>query len=196
MPFALVSLCAVGLEVAWLGGVWAATGMTPAGSSALIVVAAITGFWTLSEAIFQRRFCEKGARREGAGALEMVYGIALLAVVTACVAPPHFTVRAALARGALIALSGIALRCAAIARLGPHFHNDTGVAPGQEWNSGGIFRYLRHPSEIGVLLAAAGMALAAGSPLGMALTAFVLAPLSIHRRCREEAELRRAFPHP
>lgn len=197
MSFGTACLCAVGLEVAWLAGFRAAAGGTPAGSSALVVVAAIAACWTLSEAVFQRRFCENAARREGAGAPEVVYGIVLLAVVTACVMPPHLVAgRAALATGAAIALSGIALRCAAIASLGPHFHNDTGVAPSQEWVSDGIFRFLRHPSETGVLMAAAGMALAAASPLGLALTALVLTPLSIHRRRREEAALRQAFSDP
>jgi protein-S-isoprenylcysteine O-methyltransferase Ste14 len=85
--------------------------------------------------------------------------------------------------GALVIGAGVALRVAAIVTLGPAFSSSE--LPPPRRITAGVYRAMRHPSELGLLLAAAGAALLLGSVLAAALTVFVLAPLSLHRSAAE-----------
>ena len=90
--------------------------------------------------------------------------------------------------GVVIAAAGIALRVWAIATLGPHFasrlDSDCVIVRGP-------YRWLRHPSELGLVLAMAGTALVLASWIAAAATVAAL-PIAAVRCARENAALRSA----
>jgi protein-S-isoprenylcysteine O-methyltransferase Ste14 len=90
--------------------------------------------------------------------------------------------------GVALALAGVALRIWAIATLGPRFASrldtDRVIATGP-------YRWLRHPSEVGLVLAMAGCAVVLGSYAALAATVVAL-PFAAVRCARENAALRSA----
>ncbi|TWT83105.1 Isoprenylcysteine carboxyl methyltransferase (ICMT) family protein [Planctomycetes bacterium CA13] len=82
---------------------------------------------------------------------------------------------------------GIALRIVAIRTLGKSFVSDI-----QAYNTvvrTGIYKWFRHPSEIGLLLISIGAALLLGSPHTAILGALLLTPISLWRMRREDLTL-------
>ena len=90
--------------------------------------------------------------------------------------------------GVVVAGAGIALRVWAIATLGARFasrlDSDRVIVRGP-------YRWLRHPSEVGLALAMAGTALVLGSWIAAAATVVAL-PIAAVRCARENAALRSA----
>jgi protein-S-isoprenylcysteine O-methyltransferase len=121
---------------------------------------------------------------------ELATGVALLAVHAGGLAEHLVRDTAGLWAGAAVIAAGIALRLAAILTLGPAFSSSE-LPPPRRVTSG-VYRAMRHPSEAGLLLAAAGTALLLGSLVAAAVTILVLVPLSLHRTAAESRELLRA----
>lgn len=92
--------------------------------------------------------------------------------------------------------AGIALRVAAIRSLGVAFRSRATVTTARMLRTTGIHGWLRHPSEAGLLLIAAGAAMALDSICSAGIAAFVLLPSVLGRIAIEDAELRRAFGQP
>jgi protein-S-isoprenylcysteine O-methyltransferase Ste14 len=88
---------------------------------------------------------------------------------------------------------GIALRCLAMFTLGPGFVSALSVQPGQALVQSGIYRYLRHPSESGLICIAFGVPLLLESTAGLVIAVATVAPLSWYRTRREEAALHAAY---
>lgn len=88
-----------------------------------------------------------------------------------------------------LALTGFAVRYAAVAELGDSFRTTVEVDDDQAVVSTGLYRLVRHPSYAGLLLTAAGFGLASHTWPGAAVC--VLFPLSamLQRIHVEEAEL-------
>ncbi len=96
--------------------------------------------------------------------------------------------------GMAVTGSGIALRQWSIATLGRYFVGHVQVQPGQTVVSAGPYRWLRHPSYAGMWLEMAGVGLATGNPLSMAIGA-TLPLIGITRRIAgEERELIARLP--
>ncbi len=91
----------------------------------------------------------------------------------------------------LIAL-GLAMRAAAVRRLGPRYGD--GLTPLGPRETGGIYRFLRHPGELGMLLVASGSALTLGSVWALGCVAGVIIPASLWRMSGEERALSRLDP--
>ena len=89
--------------------------------------------------------------------------------------------------GAAMMSSGIALRVAAVLTLGPRFVTDIRVSGAIVRR--GIYRWLRHPSEAGLVLIGLGAPLLIGAPLTAVTAAMVLTPISFWRIRRENAAL-------
>ena len=87
------------------------------------------------------------------------------------------------ALGASFVLIGIALRVAAIRALGPRFVSD--ICVGRSMVRDGIYAWMRHPSEIGLLLLATGGPLLIGAPLTAGAAVIMLLPISRWRMQRE-----------
>ncbi len=94
--------------------------------------------------------------------------------------------------GVLLA-TGLALRWVAVLTLGPFFTVDLAIREDHVLVSRGVYRYLRHPSYAGLLLALAGLGVFFGNWLG--LGTLILPPfLALRVRMRaEEAALLRAL---
>jgi|GEM_PF-2522985 len=87
--------------------------------------------------------------------------------------------------GGLLMLGGAALRFAAIRTLGRQFVTGSGTTDDRRLVTAGPYRTVRHPSETGLLLYAAGASLTTLSPVAAALWLIALLPL-VHLRLKEE----------
>jgi protein-S-isoprenylcysteine O-methyltransferase Ste14 len=124
---------------------------------------------------------------------ELATGLTLLAVHAAAIVE-HLvrqpaTSPALFAIGTMLIGAGITLRVSAIRTLGPAFISTT-TSPLRVVRSG-PYRWLRHPSEVGLVAAAAGAAALLSSMVAAALFALVLAPLAIARCAAENRTLSR-----
>ena len=119
---------------------------------------------------------------------EVATGVALLAVHVAAIAE-HLargivTPPALFAAGVTLIAAGIALRVTAIRALGPGFVSTTAV-PTRVVRAG-PYRFMRHPSEIGLFAAAVGAAALLASLVAAGVIAVALAPLIIVRCAAED----------
>ncbi len=90
---------------------------------------------------------------------------------------------------ALFAVGG-GLRLWPVVVLGPRFSGLVAIQPGHTLVTGGVYRHIRHPSYLGLLLSTLGWGLAFRSGAGVLLTALVAVPLAA--RIRAEERLLRA----
>lgn len=94
--------------------------------------------------------------------------------------------------GALLFIVGGVLRLWTVFVLGKRFSGLVAIQPGHRLVTDGIYRTLRNPSYLGMLVNAVGWALAFRSGVGLLLAALTLIPL-IARIHSEEALLRAQF---
>jgi protein-S-isoprenylcysteine O-methyltransferase Ste14 len=92
---------------------------------------------------------------------------------------------------ALFTIGGI-LRLWPVFVLGRRFSGLVAIQPGHKLVTNGIYRFLRHPSYLGLLIGALGWALAFRSGVGVILAALNLIPL-VARMNAEEALLTSEF---
>jgi protein-S-isoprenylcysteine O-methyltransferase Ste14 len=76
----------------------------------------------------------------------------------------------------LFALGGW-LRLWPVAELGDRFSGLVAIQPGHRLLTAGIYRFIRHPSYLGLMISSLGWALAFRSGLGVIVTALTLPPL-------------------
>lgn len=98
--------------------------------------------------------------------------------------------------GTLLVIGGTWLRVWAIAVLGRFFTARVAVQESQPVVDYGPYRYIRHPSYTGALVAAFGAATVCQSLLGAVLTVGVMLPAYLYRIEREEAHLRAQLGEP
>jgi protein-S-isoprenylcysteine O-methyltransferase Ste14 len=94
--------------------------------------------------------------------------------------------------GAVLFIGGGALRIWPVFVLGKRFSGLVAIQPGHTLVTDGIYRTLRNPSYLGLLINSLGWALAFRSVVGVLLTLLTLLPL-IARIRAEEALLRAQF---
>jgi protein-S-isoprenylcysteine O-methyltransferase len=139
-----------------------------------------------------------GTRRDGqARMLAAATGVTVLVVfwtaLAGCATSPARVGPLCLLGGGALLLGGSALRLAAIHTLGPAFATEVTVRPGQRLVLKGIYRYVRHPSETGLLLVTLGAAVLAGSTVVLTVWCGLLVPLALARIRLEEQCLQAAF---
>jgi len=83
--------------------------------------------------------------------------------------------------GLSVGIAGLALRLLAIRTLGDRFRDDIALGRNHSIERGGIYSLLRHPGEIGFLLALLGQVMAFQSFRGASLLFLLLLPVSLHR---------------
>ncbi len=93
-----------------------------------------------------------------------------------------------------IGLTGIALRQVAIRTLGDRFRDDVALGASHEIETGGIYRWMAHPGELGFGMAMVGLVLLTGSRAGGVLFLAVLLPLMVIRVRRENRLMRGVAP--
>ncbi|WP_419709844.1 methyltransferase family protein [Pseudomonas sp. NFX224] len=94
--------------------------------------------------------------------------------------------------GALLFIIGGALRLWPVFVLGKRFSALVAIQPGHQLVTDGIYRHLRNPSYLGIVVIGVGWALAFRSGVGLLLAALTMIPL-IARIHSEEALLRAQF---
>ena len=94
--------------------------------------------------------------------------------------------------GVALLAAGSTLRLWPVFVLGPRFSGLVAIQPGHELVTTGIYRVIRHPSYLGLLITMLGWALAFRSVIGVLLTFLMLVPL-LGRIRAEEAFLRSHF---
>jgi protein-S-isoprenylcysteine O-methyltransferase Ste14 len=94
--------------------------------------------------------------------------------------------------GVALYVTGGALRMWPVFVLGDRFSGLVAIQPGHRLVTTGIYGAIRHPSYLGLLIAALGWALAFRSGIGVLLAAFYLPPLLARMRA-EETLLRSQF---
>jgi len=92
--------------------------------------------------------------------------------------------------GVVLFAAGGALRLWPVFVLGRRFSGLVAIQPGHRLVTSGIYRVVRHPSYLGLLVNSLGWALAFRSAVGVLLTALILPPLVA--RIRAEERLLRA----
>ena len=94
--------------------------------------------------------------------------------------------------GVLLFTAGGVLRMWPVFVLGKRFSGRVAIQPGHRLVTTGLYRFLRNPSYLGLLINSLGWALAFRSGIGVLLTALTLIPL-IARMRSEEALLKAEF---
>jgi protein-S-isoprenylcysteine O-methyltransferase Ste14 len=94
--------------------------------------------------------------------------------------------------GVVLFIAGGALRMWPVFVLGHRFSGLVAIQPGHALVTNGIYRIIRHPSYLGLMVNSLGWALAFRSGVGVLLTALTLVPLLARIRA-EEALLRSQF---
>jgi protein-S-isoprenylcysteine O-methyltransferase Ste14 len=88
---------------------------------------------------------------------------------------------------------GVLLRYIAIDQLGKFFVPEVVIQPGQRVIDTGVYRYVRHPSYTGILIALVGVGLASTNGLSLFILVVTGYSLLTYRMNIEEAALLRAF---
>lgn len=96
------------------------------------------------------------------------------------------------ATGGLALVLGAGLRVSAVHELGPEFRVRTQLR--RELVASGVYAYLRHPAELGLVLCCVGTALCLASSWGALVAMTLFVPLSAWRVRAEEAQLAQRMP--
>ena len=80
---------------------------------------------------------------------------------------------------------GGALRIAPVFTLGERFSGLAAIQPNHELVTDGLYRYIRNPSYLSLLISTLGWALAFRSSIGVVLTALIVIPLVARMRSEE-----------
>ncbi|HEX7814780.1 isoprenylcysteine carboxylmethyltransferase family protein [Dyella sp.] len=95
--------------------------------------------------------------------------------------------------GDILVITGLMLRWYAIFYLGRWFTVNVAIAADQPLVDGGPYRFLRHPSYTGALMALLGIGLAIGNTVSLAAIVVLTVPVFLHRIRIEERVLAEAF---
>lgn len=123
-------------------------------------------------------------------ALSLLAGLVVARHVRAATIPHRLEVACV---GLVIFAFGIALRWWSILTLGRFFTIDVAIAPDHELVESGPFRWVRHPSYTGVLLAFVGFALTTGNWLAFFVINLPIFATFVHRMNVEERALTSAL---
>lgn len=161
------------------------------GAAAALVAASL-----IADAFLARRLAGGDGRADHATCRLLVTSLTANTLLGfACVWLPfgRFGTPGLAAAGLLLGALGLALRWAAIARLGRLFTWRIAILADHPLITDGVYRWIRHPSYTGGLLAAAGVLLALGNALPLAAFALTHLPLVAHRVRIEERVLAAHF---
>jgi len=176
------------LDLAMLGeGGWTAFFAHPARIALAVMLFVLAGISLVAGGNLRRGLREDRSNRWVIGA------VALLGLLAAYLAP--YTDRKAfwiidddLMRwlGVVLFATGGALRIWPVFVLGHRFSGLVAIQPGHTLVTSGVYRVIRHPSYLGLLVNALGWALTFRAGLGVLLTALMIPPLLARIRAEEQ----------
>jgi protein-S-isoprenylcysteine O-methyltransferase Ste14 len=156
--------------------------------------------WIIPEILLSQRRLEKDAQNVDRGSkavvivalnLGIVLGFLAADFVPSLFVGPHW--KTVFAAGIAVWLGGIAFRWYSIRALGRFFTTDVAISRGQHVVEQGPYRWLRHPSYLGGLLALAGFGMTLTNWLAMVLPVCCLAAGYVYRIPIEEQALVRGL---
>lgn len=136
----------------------------------------------------QNRLATRWAAATG-GLLLVLLWVSLVEHTLVGEAPPGSRLQAI---GGVLLFAGVTLRALAVATLGESFRTEVEVESGSLVRNG-VYRFLRHPSESGLLAATLGSVVLLQSTLGLALWCAALVPATLVRLLLEERALEAFF---
>ena len=137
----------------------------------------------------------EGDHRADRSSLRLLWGVILASIAAAVVAAQRLPAAASTLLATLYPLgvaffaAGIALRWGAILYLGRYFTVDVAIAADHRVVDTGPYRWVRHPSYTGALLAFAGFGLCLGNWASLALVLVPITAAFLWRIAVEEAAL-------
>jgi len=153
----------------------------------------------LALAVFRRSRHADGAQSSDRGSIHLLW-ILITAAITLAVAlsgyaPGRFPYSPAAVRATAVALmvSGLSLRWWAVVTLGRFFTVDVATHDDHALVDGGPFRFVRHPSYTGLLLAFCGFGVSFGNAASLIALMVPIAGAFWYRMHVEEAALRRVL---
>lgn len=190
---ALVHVALLVLPVAALGRAGELVRPGALASIAALVVLATAEAWARRGRNDPSRFGAPGTRTALASAL------GLLATAWVALGWPGTSAALGPATPAICAGAcavGVALRVVAVRTLGDAFTSETVLAPGRAVVRHGVYRFLRHPSDLGLLLFTAGILGLSSSALALIPALTLVVPSTVARMMREDRLLRGQSPAP
>jgi protein-S-isoprenylcysteine O-methyltransferase Ste14 len=163
---------------AWGWGGWSALLAHPARAGAVVAIVVIS-----VAAVFTRGNISSG-RREDTGNRWVLVPFLVLGFILAWL--PAYTDRRAIGTidgdavrnlGLVLFVAGSVLRVGAVFVLGRRFSGLVAIQEGHELETGGLYRVIRHPSYLGLLLGVFGWALVFRSAIGVLVSLLLLPPL-------------------
>jgi protein-S-isoprenylcysteine O-methyltransferase Ste14 len=161
-----------------------------------LVWAATYALWIIPELVIARRRPEPGAENLDRGSkiavivavnLGIFLGFIAAGTVSSLTVRAHW--RTMFALGIAVWLCGISLRLYSVHVLGRFFTTDVTISTGQHVVERGPYRWLRHPSYLGGLLALLGFGITLTNWLAIALPVSCLAAAYLYRIPIEETAL-------
>jgi protein-S-isoprenylcysteine O-methyltransferase Ste14 len=199
LPSPKLALFTIGATLAYLGlAILGWGGFAAFFSHPALIALAVVLFVLSGVAVFTRGNLSPGEREDRSNRWVIV-AFALIGVLAAYL--PAFTDRkgfwtldADVIRWLGVALfaAGGALRIWPVFVLGRRFSGLVAIQPGHTLVTSGVYRVIRHPSYLGLLVNSLGWALAFRSGIGVLLTALLIPPL-LARIYAEERLLRTQF---
>lgn len=123
--------------------------------------------------------------------LSLASGIALLATTIAAATSGRTGLVSLVSLIGLVPVGlGIALRFLAMRALGDAFTSETAFVPGRPIVESGLYRWTRHPSDLGLVLYAAGLAILGSSALAGAFAIMVAITAAVRMVEEEKAKKR------
>ena len=157
--------------------------------------------WFASEIVVGVATRTRGARGKvhDRGSL-LILWVVIATSITACqwisetTAPTMFGGAHALkTAGAIVMLVGLAIRGTAILTLGKFFSSNVAILDSQKLNRSGLYRLVRHPSYLGLLLVFVAIGLHSRNWLSFAIVLVPTTTALLYRIHVEEAALVKAF---
>ncbi len=158
--------------------------------------AALVAASLLADAVLARRFAGGSGSMDEASCKRLVTSLTCNTIFGfACVALPagRFAVPGLAPVALALAACGLILRYAAVQQLGRLFTWRVAILDDHALRTHGLYRWVRHPSYLGGLLAAGGLLLALENAVPMVAFACSHLPLVIHRVLIEERVLAAHF---
>lgn len=141
-----------------------------------------------------------GTQKADRASLRVLWGTILVAVaaaiVTARLVPAAHSPLLARAYGVVVFALGLALRWYSILHLGRFFTVDVAIASDHHVVDDGPYRWVRHPSYTGAIVAFAGYGVCIGNWLSLALLVVPISAAFARRIAVEEAALTAALGEP
>ncbi len=160
----------------------------------MVIFLMVISVWCLTESKVAGTEARRPLKTQGPRWLPLAIGLALLATFWTSIIEHALSHRSPIELttlfGVILTLIGIALRCISLRTLGSFFLNEIAILPTQPLITTGIYRSLRHPSELGTICLAIGGSIVLGSLSGLVVCTLLLVPGILWRTRLEDGILR------